>query len=66
MDKNNNKQEIIPFSSIASKDFERDLIILKKVLHQFEQRIFQLALPPHGFPYNKKTATMKIVDMFQN
>ena len=38
MDKNNNKQEIIPFSSIASKDFERDLIILKKVLHQFEQR----------------------------
>jgi hypothetical protein len=32
----------------------------------FVQKIFQLALPPHGFPYNKKTATMKIVDMFQN
>jgi hypothetical protein len=40
MEKNNNKQEMIPFFSIASKDFERDLIILKKVLHQFEQRTF--------------------------
>src|SRR5919109_1333420 len=99
MDNNdNNKQEMIPFFSIASKDFEQDLIILKKVLHQFEQRthsenaykfsqraqmaagwwfydiffkpdfvqkIFQLVLP-HGFPPNKKAATMKIVDMFQS
>ena len=30
--------EMIPFFSIASKDFDQDLIILKKVLHQFEQR----------------------------
>jgi hypothetical protein len=37
---NNNKQddEMIAFFSIASKDFDQDLIILKKVLHQFEQR----------------------------
>jgi hypothetical protein len=36
-----NKQEedeMIPFFSIASIDFDKDLIILKKVLHQFEQR----------------------------
>jgi hypothetical protein len=40
MDNNDNKyeDEMIPFFSIASKDFEQDLIILKKVLHQFEQR----------------------------
>jgi hypothetical protein len=38
MDNNdNNYEEIIPFFSVASKDFEQDLIILKKVLHQFEQ-----------------------------
>jgi hypothetical protein len=30
--------EMIPFFSIASTDFDKDLIILKKVLHQFEQR----------------------------
>ena len=37
---NNDKQddEMIPFFSIASKDFDQDLTILKKVLHQFEQR----------------------------
>jgi hypothetical protein len=35
---NKQEDEMIPFFSIASKDFERDLIILKKVLHQFEQR----------------------------
>jgi hypothetical protein len=32
------KEEMIPFFSIASKDFDKDLVILKKVLHQFEQR----------------------------
>ena len=90
---------MIPFFSIASREFERDLGVLKKILYQFEQRthsenaykfskratmaagwwfydiffkpdfvqkIFQLALPP-GFPsHNKKAATTKIVDMFQN
>src|ERR671931_1383411 len=37
---NNNKQndEMIPFFSVASRDFDQDLTILKKVLHQFEQR----------------------------
>jgi hypothetical protein len=29
---------MIPFFSIASRDFDKDLIILKKVLHQFEQK----------------------------
>ena len=40
-DNNNDRQkedEMIPFFSIASRDFDKDLIILKKVLHQFEQR----------------------------
>jgi hypothetical protein len=32
------KDEMIPFFSIASIDFDQDLIILKKVFHQFEQR----------------------------
>jgi len=35
---NNQDDEMIPFFSIASRDFDQDLIILKKVLHQFEQR----------------------------
>src|SRR3954452_18837396 len=41
MSDNNDKEEhdeMIPFFSIASRDFDKDLIILKKVLHQFEQR----------------------------
>ena len=32
------QDEMIPFFSIASRDFDNDLGILKKVLHQFEQR----------------------------
>ena len=37
---NNEKEpeEMIPFFSIASRDFERDLGVLKKILYQFEQR----------------------------
>ena len=31
------KEEMIPFFSIASRDFDNDLVILKKILHQFEQ-----------------------------
>jgi hypothetical protein len=91
--------EMIPFFSIASRDFDKDLVILKKVLHQFEQRthsenaykfseratlaagwwfydvlfkrdfvqrIFQLLLP-YNIPHkNKKAATLKIVDTFQD
>jgi hypothetical protein len=33
-----NKEEMVPFFSVASRDFERDLDILKKILYQFEQR----------------------------
>ena len=101
LDNDDNKQddEMIPFLSIASTDFDEDLIILKKVLHQFEQRthsenaykfsqratlaagwwfydvffkrdfvqkIFQLLLPPDFLHKNKKAATIKIVDTFQD
>jgi hypothetical protein len=43
LDNRNNIQveddnEMIPFFSIASRDFDKDLIILKRILHQFEQR----------------------------
>jgi hypothetical protein len=31
------KEEMILFFSIVSRDFDKDLVILKKVLHQFEQ-----------------------------
>ena len=102
LDNRNNQAEdddMIPFFSIASRDFDQDLIILKKVLHQFEQRthsvnaykfseratlaagwwfydvffkrdfvqkIFQLLLPPNYSQKNKKAATLKIVDTFQD
>jgi len=91
--------EMIPFFSIASRDFDNDLGILKKVLHQFEQRthsenayrfseratlaagwwfydvsltrnfiqrVFQLLLPYNIQHKNKKAATLKIVDTFQD
>ena len=29
---------MVPFFSVASRDFDRDLDILKKILYQFEQR----------------------------
>jgi hypothetical protein len=93
------KEEMIPFFSIASRDFDNDLGILKKVLHQFEQRthsesayrfseratlaagwwfydvsltrnfiqrVFQLLLPYNIQHKNKKAATLKIVDTFQD
>jgi hypothetical protein len=91
--------EMIPFFSIASIDLDNDLVILKKVLHQFEQRthsenayrfseratlaagwwfydvsltrnfiqrVFQLLLPYNVQHKNKKAATLKIVDTFQD
>ena len=91
--------EMIPFFSIASRDFDKDLVILKKVLHQFEQRthsenaykfseratlaagwwfydiffkrdfiqmVFQLLFPYNISHKNKKAATLKIVDTFQD
>ena len=93
------KEEMIPFFSIASREFDKDLDILKKVLHQFEQmthsqnaykfseratlaagwwfydvffkrdfiqRVFQLLLPYNIQHRNKKAATIKIVDTFQD
>ena len=33
-DSRQNYEEMIPFFSIASKNFDQDLVILKKVLHQ--------------------------------
>jgi len=39
IDRNQEKgEEMIPFFTVASKDFDEDLTILKKVLYQFEQR----------------------------
>lgn len=41
VDNDNNEKEpekMIPFFSIASRDFERDLGVIKKILYQFEQR----------------------------
>ena len=32
------KEEMVPFFSVASRDFEGDLDILRKILYQFEQR----------------------------
>jgi hypothetical protein len=37
-DDNNKPEEMVPFFSVASRDFDRDLDILKKILYQFEQR----------------------------
>ena len=37
-DYNNKQEEMIPFFSVSSRDFDCDLIVLKKVLYQFEQR----------------------------
>jgi hypothetical protein len=92
-------EKMIPFFSIASNNFDQDLVILKKVLHQFEQRThsenaykfseratlaagwwfydvffkrdfvqktFQVLLPPNYSHKNKKAATLKIVDTFQD
>ena len=91
------KEEMIPFFSIASREFDKDLDILKKILYQFEQRthsenaiseratlaagwwlydvffkrdfiqrVFQLLLPYDIKHKNKKAATIKIVDTFQD
>jgi hypothetical protein len=43
LDNNNNNdnrqdcEEMIPFFSIASKNFDQNLVILKKVLHQLSK-----------------------------
>lgn len=90
-------EDMIPFLTIASANFEKDLEIVKQILGQYEkrthsenayifspraemaagwwfynvlvtrdflQKIFQIILPD-GFPNNKKSASIKIVDAFQ-
>ncbi len=92
--------QMIPFLSIASREFEKDLNTLKLVMSQLEkrthsenayrfseraqmaagwwfydvfvtqeflQKIFQIFLPHEEFTSrDKKSATLKIVDMFQS
>jgi hypothetical protein len=91
-------EDMIPFLTIASVNFEKDLEIVKQILGQYEkrthsekayifspraemaagwwfydvlvtrdflQKIFQTILPD-GFPNNKKSASIKIVDAFQD
>jgi hypothetical protein len=47
------REEMVPFFSIASRDFEGDLIVLKKILYQFEQRTHS----ENGYAFSKR-ATM--------
>ena len=91
---------MIPLLSIASREFEKDLNVLKLVMNQLEkrshsenayrfseraqmaagwwfydvyvtpdflQRIFEIFLPREEFrSRDKKSATIKIIDMFQS
>jgi hypothetical protein len=47
------REEMVPFFSIASRDFEGDLVVLKKILYQFEQRTHS----ENGYAFSKR-ATM--------
>ena len=49
----NYKDEMVPFFSVASRDFERDLDILKKILYQFEQRTYS----ENAYIFSKKATT---------
>ena len=100
MESDAERNQMIPFLSIASREFERDLNALKLVMNQLEkrahsenayrfseraqmaagwwfydvyvtqeflQRIFQVVIPKEEiFPRDKKSAKIKIVDMFQS
>lgn len=100
MDSDAERNQMIPFLSIASREFERDLNALKLVMNHLEkrahseneyrfseraqmaagwwfydvfvtqeflQKIFQIFLPQEEFTSrDKKSATIKIVDMFQS
>jgi hypothetical protein len=100
MERDGERNQMIPFLSIASREFEKDLNALKLVMSQLErrthsenayrfsegaqmaagwwfydvfvtpeflQRIFQTAIPQEELSSrNKKSATIKIVDMFQS
>ena len=100
MESDAERNQMIPFLSIGSREFERDLNALKLVMNQLEkrahsenayrfseraqmaagwwfydvfvtqeflQKIFQIFLPREEFSSrDKKSATIKIVDMFQS
>ena len=100
MESDAERNQMIPFLSIGSREFERDLNALKLVMNQLEKRahsenayrfseraqmaagwwfydifvtqeflhkIFQIFLPQEEFTSrDKKSATIKIVDMFQS
>ena len=99
MEAREEQNQMIPFLSIASREFEKDLNALKLVLGQlkkrthsenayrfseraqmaagwwfydvffkrnFIQKVFQLLLPYDIQHKNKKAATLKIVDTFQD
>jgi hypothetical protein len=100
MERDAEQNQMIPFLSIASREFEKDLNVLKLVMNQLEkrshsenayrfseraqmaagwwfydvyvtpdflQRIFEIFLPREEFrSRDKKSATIKIIDMFQS
>jgi hypothetical protein len=100
MEARGDQNQIMPFLSIASREFEKDLNALKLVMNQLEkrthsenayrfseraqmaagwwfydvyvtqvflQRIFQIVIPKEELSSrDKKSATIKIVDMFQS
>ncbi|MDQ4101285.1 MAG: hypothetical protein M3115_03755 [Thermoproteota archaeon] len=101
MEPGEERNQMIPFLSIASREFERDLNVMKFVMNQLEkrahsenayrfseraqmaagwwfydvyvtqeflQRIFQIVIPKEDLssPRDKKSATIKIIDMFQS
>ncbi len=100
MERDVERDKMIPFLSIASREFEKDLDALKIVMNQLEkrthsesayrfseraqmaagwwfydvyvtqeflQRIFQIVIPKEELSSrDKKSATIKIVDMFQS
>ena len=100
MERSTEQDQMIPFLSIASREFEKDLSALKLVLSQLEKRthfenayrfsegaemaagwwfynifvtpeflqqIFQIVLPHEELTSkDKKSATIKLVDMFES
>ncbi len=100
MESRGEQNQMIPFLSIGSREFERDLNALKLVMNQpdkrtqsenayrfseraqmaagswlydvyvtqeFLQRIFQIVIPKEELSSrDKKSATIKVVDMFQS
>jgi hypothetical protein len=49
---------MIPFFGVASRDFDKDLIILKKVLYQFEQRTHS----ENAYKFSQRATLLAAVD----